>query len=373
MRNQRWRRMGLTMLMSLVAAGVPISLAGEAPSAGEAALEAGRPEKAVRLFEQQLEKNPEDAHVLWGMARAQEALGHKDRALGYYQAAAEQVKSEEPTVLHRKIVYQAKQKARTLGAVDDELADLRHGLTREIKRLSREWIQKDDLEPAIRAYELLSQLNRDEPEYARLYYRLRCRAAVEEWVEPPRGTRSLFNQIDLDGWQVQSGTWCAKKGILYSSGWGRIVWPEQYGTLRLLLEYRAELPREANQRGHTLTVHADAESGWPGAHIWLVGKNAGMVTGLEPETEYTRPEGDGRCLVRPAPFAPGKWNRLEVRLKKASIRVELNGKLVFENKRFTDVRGYGGEERALPGALSIQARAGPLEIRSIFVRGRKGR
>ena len=172
------------------------------------------------------------------------------------------------------------------------------------------------------------------------------------------GWKELFNGEDLEGWKNarpgESLRWFVEDGTLTNNPDDKdIATTESFQDFDLMLEYKT-VPK--------------GNSG-----VYLRGRIEIQVLDSYGRTEIGTGD-DGGIYGQHAPLVnasrpPGEWSRLEVTFVGDTLTAKLNGKLIHDNVKITEVTGGalpGGVKD--PGPLMLQGDHGKVWYRNIFIR-----
>ncbi len=337
--------------------------------------------RELRDFSDALARIPHSPSQLYELAQGYESAGKSDLAIGNYRAAMLFLGRNKLDSKQRRILFGARTRLKRIDRDGAALANLKKRLVRDLEKLAGRLTKKKKLMLASETHALLSNLVPENHEYAEAFYHYHAlcaaRQSLGKFERTPKGYRSLFNHVDLAGWECRYGNWRVIKGILTCKGWGMLDLPGRYHDYRLRMRYRAGLPREKNAESHRIYIHQDTRPGceWIRAELLLVGPDAGMVTGITPLTRYTTGNDEDMHMAKPFRFREMEWIDLDLTVKERWIKVKLNNKLVFESNKYSQIENYDDEhKRDFPGRLCLCGDGSKLEISSIFFKpGRKAR
>ncbi len=174
----------------------------------------------------------------------------------------------------------------------------------------------------------------------------------------------LFNGVNLDGWEIESGGhFEVRDGLIrVNRGVGWLRSDEVYGDFTLVLEYRF-LEEDANSGifVRTKAQSKNDENGWPANGYQIQCRDT--VEGETPlgtMINYGGPKSEDvvdfealKLAYRPT----GEWNRSVIHCEGDRLTSIINGKVIL---RSTGVMNS-------PGHIGIQAEHGLLEFRRIEV------
>jgi hypothetical protein len=170
------------------------------------------------------------------------------------------------------------------------------------------------------------------------------------WGEP----QSLFNGVDLSGWEIVQGesTWQAGDGILSNPRpGGNLITRQLFTDFQLHLEFR--IPPGGNSgvylRGRYEVQIIDKPSPEPASDL------LGAVYGFLPPNQ-----------VVPAP--PNQWHGLDITLVGRSVTVAVNGVIVISNCQIPGITGGAlDSDEAAPGPIFLQGDHGPVDFRNLIL------
>ncbi|MFK8112879.1 MAG: family 16 glycoside hydrolase, partial [Rubripirellula sp.] len=144
-------------------------------------------------------------------------------------------------------------------------------------------------------------------------------------VDDPRGYQSIFNGIDLDGWQLrrqERGGYKVEDGALVcpADGGGYVFTEQEYDDFSFVFEFRMEAG--ANNGIAVRSPLVDEKPAYHGNEIQLL-DNRGYPKKLKP-TQYHGSLYDVAAARRGALHEAGHWNRQEIRCVGSRYTVLVN-------------------------------------------------
>jgi uncharacterized sulfatase len=195
----------------------------------------------------------------------------------------------------------------------------------------------------------------------------------------PRKKTSLWNGKDLSEWEgiVQDASydptqlWSVRDGVIHCNGnpkgYLRTLW--HYREYKLHVEWR--WPEKPGNSG--VLLHAgDTPRVWPVGDnaVWprciesqLASGSAGdfwVIGGATFKEHTTGYAGSGRNVKKRGDSAenpPGEWNNYDIECRGDSIRVHVNGKLMNEATRATEISGR----------ICLQSEGAPVQFRNVYI------
>lgn len=170
------------------------------------------------------------------------------------------------------------------------------------------------------------------------------------WGEPI----TLFNGVDLDGWEVIQGAsqWEVEDGILRNNKpGGNIVTNQKFDDFRLHLEFRYAPHGNSGVylRGRYEVQVLDGSSDEPDSHL-----QGGVYGFLTPSEIVTN--------------GPGEWNTYEITLVGRQVTIELNGQTVIDRQWIPGTTGGAlDSDEGAPGPLMLQGDHTAIEYRNIVL------
>jgi hypothetical protein len=199
-------------------------------------------------------------------------------------------------------------------------------------------------------------------------------AALADDTQIPEGFQSLFNGMDLTGWQVNDKgdmkVWGAENGILYvnGSGGGWLMTDKEFGDFELRLEFK--IPPKGNS-GVALRSPLKGDPAYVGMEIQILDndwyqknykglklvQHTGAIYGVVPPSKDVTK-------------AVGEWNKYRIIAKGRQVTIELNGSTIVD-ANLDDYKEHYKQHPGLQretGHLGLQSHDGRVEFRNIYVK-----
>jgi hypothetical protein len=182
------------------------------------------------------------------------------------------------------------------------------------------------------------------------------RAPVLRLVDTPNFGEpiSLFNGIDLEGWEVLGDkSWEVQGGILRNirTG-GNLLSARSFKDFQLHIEYR--YPASGNSgvylRGRYEVQILDHPTPVPNSH------DLGGIYGFLPPSDIVT-------------NGPDAWNTFDITLLGRMVTIEANGKKIIFNQEIPGITGGAlDSDEGAPGPLLLQGDHGPVDYRNITLK-----
>jgi hypothetical protein len=191
--------------------------------------------------------------------------------------------------------------------------------------------------------------------------------------------KELFNAKDLTGWRSylsehQVGTedvWSVRDGILICKGepMGYLYTTQDFTNFKLLVEWRWAPGKEPGNSGVLMRINGEPKPLPRSLESQLKSGDAGDLYGFHgmsirgedaqrAVSVKAHPLGGDLLGVRKmagAEVSPGEWNRMEIELQGAKVKVRVNGKLVNE----------AGDCEVIAGPIGLQSEGGEIHFRKV--------
>ena len=221
---------------------------------------------------------------------------------------------------------------------------------------------------------VLAVLNEDSREKIKSILAEKIDLAREDSDEGETNTESkygsLFNGMDLEGWQIigTPDTWGVEDGILYTDGDGSgwLSTENRYDNFVIELEYR--VPGGGNS-GLFLRSPREGNPAYEGLEIQILDDYADQYADLKP-WQFTGSiyfeEAASKRVTKPA----GEWQSLKVRAEGPEIQVTLNGELIVNTTLINYMNNVPNHPGLLKrsGFIGLQNHGDRVEFRNINIR-----
>lgn len=233
---------------------------------------------------------------------------------------------------------------------------------------------KEDSEGIEGTMAVLAVLNEDSREKIKSILAEKIDLAREDSDEGETNTESkygsLFNGMDLEGWQIigTPDTWGVEDGILYTDGDGSgwLSTENRYDNFVIELEYR--VPGGGNS-GLFLRSPREGNPAYEGLEIQILDDYADQYADLKP-WQFTGSiyfeEAASKRVTKPA----GEWQSLKVRAEGPEIQVTLNGELIVNTTLINYMNNVPNHPGLLKrsGFIGLQNHGDRVEFRNINIR-----